>query len=747
MKLFLLTAFTVLCALTEASAQLLLGGSHAGFTVDADTRVGFSKYGPFTGTVYNNDDWFLPQSYDGTGIGIIDTTGAAVLKAKLQGSQNISFSKRMVAPMYSVNGGNLWLDGLYTRDYNVQYDALGNTNGKDSTGFTNSAKNASDPNINWQGGAASFPNKTELIDGFAHMRRAGTSITDSLWMFFAVSSLGVNGDRYFDIELFKKKCSFSSSTGLFTTSGAEGGHTSWKFDASGNVTETGDLIIACSYSPGSAPVLDIRIWVSSATFASVNPSRFNFSGVFDGVGSYGYAQIVSNSNSTAFGSGVGNYSAIAANDTTYATPWGTAGLSGGTNIWSQNYQRLQMVEVGINLTRIGVDAALYTGQGLNACTSAFYSVIFKSRSSSSFTANLQDFIGPLNFTTASITEYTLNADTLSCNKANANITITNPYGQGIYKWTTANGIINGSNTDSSVIQVSKAGNYILNMTPYVGCPPLRTDTIQVLADYNQPVATATATVDVYQNPYKIDLFGGSTAASNYLTAFGGSKGLLWDWSGPAGFTSSIQNPVNDTAWGTYTLIITEKRNGCKDTASVFIDAKILSTEEVVLTAKINDNKTTLEWTKVTGTDLYTIEKSNDGNIFHNIGTLTNAGNGQARFVDVNPDTRNFYRISYIMAGNRKFSNTVAATQTSANPVNIYKPLGTDFIRVTAPGKQNGDIRIVISNMAGQLIQQQEMKLNNESLDQTIRLSSRMSSSLLLASVYRNGQLVAVKKLL
>ena len=34
----------------------------------------------------------------------------------------------------------------------------------------------------------------------------------------------------------------------------------------------------------------------------------------------------------------------------------------------------------------------------------------------------------------------------------------------------------------------------------------------------------------------------------------------------AGFTSTIQNPTNDTAWGTYQLIVTEKRNGCKDTA-------------------------------------------------------------------------------------------------------------------------------------------------------------------------------------
>jgi hypothetical protein len=67
----------------------------------------------------------------------------------------------------------------------------------------------------------------------------------------------------------------------------------------------------------------------------------------------------------------------------------------------------------------------------------------------------------------------------------------------------------------------------------------------------------------------LQLFGGNTAASNYATPFGGSQGLDWDWSGPNSFSSAVQNPRTvDTSgvWGTYQLIVTEKRNGCKDTA-------------------------------------------------------------------------------------------------------------------------------------------------------------------------------------
>jgi hypothetical protein len=196
-------------------------------------------------------------------------------------------------------------------------------------------------------------------------------------MMFGVSTLGINGDRYFDIELFKKQLGYTSNTGAFATTGPDGGHTSWKFDAAGNVTQSGDIIIAVTYTPGTAPVIDVRIWVPATTYITVNPTNFNFSGVFDGSGGFGYAQIVSNSNNTAWGAGVGNYSAIAPNDTTYATPWGTSSLIGATNQWSQNYQRLQLVEIGLNLTRIGVDAALYTAQGLNPCESAFYTLLLR----------------------------------------------------------------------------------------------------------------------------------------------------------------------------------------------------------------------------------------------------------------------------------------------------------------------------------------------------------------------------------
>ena len=175
----------------------------------------------------------------------------------------------MSVPLFSKMNGKLWLDAVYGRDYVATSPLF------DSTIFTSAAKNGDNP-TNWNGGTSNIPDKNDLLDVYAHMRRDGTNIHDSLWFFTGVSTVGTSGSRYFDIELYKKDFSYNSLTGTFSTAGTEAGHTEWLFDASGNITQTGDMIIAVSFTPGSAPVVDLRIWVSQTTFSTVTPAYFKF---------------------------------------------------------------------------------------------------------------------------------------------------------------------------------------------------------------------------------------------------------------------------------------------------------------------------------------------------------------------------------------------------------------------------------------------------------------------------------------
>ncbi|MDP4216555.1 MAG: hypothetical protein Q8927_10160, partial [Bacteroidota bacterium] len=552
----LLAAVLLPCS---AFSQLNNGGLSAYFGVDADTRSSYMKYGIQMGSLAG-DDWFSPSI---SGNNVIDTSNSALYLSLLQGGANLGFNKRMSVPLYSKINGRLWLDAVYGRDY-VATNPL-----TDSTAFTIACKNGDDPGV-WVGGSTNFPDKNDLVDVFAHMRRDGTSVYDSLWLFTGVSTVGTSGSRYFDIELYKKNFSYNGASGSFSSAGTDAGHTQWIFDAAGNIIQTGDLILAVNYSPGAPPVVDVRIWVSQTTFASVNPAYFNFGASFDGATAspaFGYASIVSKTGSTAFGAGISNYSATPAQDTTYSTPWGT---EQSTKNWGAQYQSLQFIEIGLNLTRIGVDPALYAAFGLSPCQSLFSDIFFKSRSSNSFTSNMQDFVTPLIFLQNPVMDYSLQPDTLRCNRKVGTIRITNNTTAGNYTWKALNGTISGANTDSSQINITKAGTYVVSASPAAGCPATRTDTVVIPIDTSRPVASVN--VSLVGNFAYLQLYGGDVNASNYSTPFGGSQGLLWNWSGPGGFSSAIQNPnTTDTVWGNYQLVVTEKRNGCTDTATKSIN--------------------------------------------------------------------------------------------------------------------------------------------------------------------------------
>lgn len=565
--LVLTAGVTLTCM--QTSAQLSRTGLHANFSVDADTRAGFIKFGA-QANAGTTDDWF---SFSNQTQGVIDTTSTAFYKSQLQNKKNISFLKSMSTPLFSKIDGRLWLDGIYLRDFI-------SVNSKDSTAFGTAAKNGTNP-MTWDGRPSNVPKKTDIVDAYAHFRRNG-GIKDSLWLFTGVSTVGTDGDRYFDIELFKNATTYNKYTGSFIATGLSDGHTEWLFDAFGNIIQTGDMIIAVSYSPGEAPVIDLRIWVSKLTYKFAKPSLMKFGKEFDGGALYGYANVLTLNNLTSFGSGSGNFS-NSNSDSTYATPWGTVNTSGD---WSQNYDQLQFVEIGLNLTKMGIDASLYGD--LTRCDRIFHSLFFKSRSSSSFTANLQDFAGPINFAVPGL-DFLVNGtgkDTLTCDNPLGELSIMKTSSAvGSYEWKTLDGNIVSMSPDSAEIQVNKKGIYLLSASLSAGCPVIRNEVFTVDLDNLPPVATA----DITLTPDgAVQLLGGDPVASNVLTPFGRSKGLEWNWKGPNGFNTTEQNPVinGDWIWGAYYLELKELRNGCKSMASMDVSFKTSRSGELLPTGVV-----------------------------------------------------------------------------------------------------------------------------------------------------------------
>jgi hypothetical protein len=507
------------------------------------------------------------------------------------------------------------------------------------------------------------------------------------------------------------------------------------------------MILAVDFTPGLPPVVDVRIWLSQATWSTVTPAYFNFNGNFDGATpAFGYASIVSKTGATAFGAGISNYSGSPGQDTTAAAPWGSNSTLG----WSTQYQSQQLVEIGLNLTRIGVDPALYTALGSSACQSLFSDIFFKSRASNSFVSNMKDFVTPLVFLRPPVMDYSLQPDTLRCNKAVGTIQITNNSTAGYYTWQTANGGISGANTDSSQININKPGTYIVSASPAPGCPATRTDTVIIPIDTFPPVASVVITMPVVDS--YLQLYGGDTAKSDYLTPFGRSQGLLWNWSGPEGFTSTIQDPrTADTAWGTYQLIVTEKRNGCTDTASATVslaDFTVLSTDNLVLTGQFADRAIVLHWTDLHQNLAlsYTVEKAAANNEFIDIGTVTGFS-----FLDDHPqDGSNTYRVRATGKDGGSYYSVIVTITGDVNGLpTVYLTGNTPGSATALVANMPSDCHavLVIHTLLGQVLQEKSVQLYKGF--NSIDLSSVNGQPIRAAivSLYINGQIVYSQKMI
>lgn len=447
------------CLANFVYGQIITPIIKANFGVDADLSANY-----FNGLLQaGNDDWFNNGAL-GTGQFIIDTTGAAAIVANYTltpASRMVPFSRLMRQAPYSLVNNRLVLDAIFHRDFH----------GTDSTVFAAGSNKNGDSPGSWSCPVAqNIPDKNDILDAFTHIRRAGPNVTDSMWMFGGISIQNTTGSRYFDFELYQTDISYNRATQTFQGYGPDMGHTSWVFDATGNVLQAGDIIFTAEFNSASMTLLEARIWVNQSSLI-LTPTAFNWGGSFDGAyagAPYGYANILPKT-AGAFYTGLQSANGV------WAGPFS---LVHQDNSVVTSYVAKQFMEFSVNLTKLGIDPGTYSN---NPCGTPFRRVLVKTRASTSFTAELKDFIAPFR-----LFDYPkVKADkflTYFCGTATmppTTISILNPIPTSIYTWVTTNGHIVGSNVGTSIV-VDSAGTYTVNQKLHTSCPFYSADTVTLV---------------------------------------------------------------------------------------------------------------------------------------------------------------------------------------------------------------------------------------------------------------------------
>ncbi len=446
MKLILHCILFLLLIVQQAAAQITTPVIKANFGVDADLRSNF-----FNGFLQaGNDDWFS-NTVGGGGEFVIDTTGAAAMLARYvsqPASRMQPFFRGMRKPQFSIVNNYMWIDGIFIRDHH----------GDDSTVFASgSNKNGMSPSAWSTPVSQGIPDKNDILDMYMHVRRAGPYTTDSLWLFGGVSVDNTTGNRYFDFEMYQTDIYYDHNSLRFYGYGPDAGHTSWQFDAAGNVTQAGDIIFTAEYGSSSLSLLEARIWVNQSSL-SITPVAFNWGGQFDGASSgatYGYASI---SPKTA-----GNfYTGLQCANNAWA---GAFGVVLQNNTLATTYSAKQFMEFSVNLSKLGLDPLVIMN---DACALPFRRILVKSRASTSFTAELKDFVGPFAFFRAPRAELSTSFPTL-CQNGVGEIWLTNPVATSLYTWSTTNGHIVSRTISGDTITIDQPGTYVVTQELMDSC--------------------------------------------------------------------------------------------------------------------------------------------------------------------------------------------------------------------------------------------------------------------------------------
>lgn len=229
----------------------------------------------------------------------------------------------------------------------------------------------------------------------------------------------------------------------------------------------------------------------------------------------------------------------------------------------------------------------------------------------------------------------------------------------------------------------QAGPYVLVITDANGCTVIKNITL------TQPsLLTNSLSSPTVAGGYNITCNGASNG-SIVNTVSGGVTAYTYAWTGPAGFTSTIQSPTGLIA-GTYNVTVTDA-NGCTTTASINL------TEPSVLASTISSPT-------VAGGYNITCNGASNGSI--NLGvtggtvTYTYAWSGPSGFTSTvqNPNAliAGTYNVTVTDANGCNTNNSIILTEPAVLSATATSPTVPGGNNITCFGASNGSINLTVS---------------------------------------------------
>jgi type IX secretion system substrate protein len=138
---------------------------------------------------------------------------------------------------------------------------------------------------------------------------------------------------------------------------------------------------------------------------------------------------------------------------------------------------------------LGLDPV--TTFGGDVCGTPFNRLVVKTRASSAFTAELKDFVAPIDLFLAPRAQALADVPLFCGAIGVSHIEVQNPSASSTYTWTTPDGHIVGTTTGPNIV-VDSPGTYMVTQRLSAGCNPYAYDTVAVI--YNANCGTLDNTV-------------------------------------------------------------------------------------------------------------------------------------------------------------------------------------------------------------------------------------------------------------